>query len=325
MAKNIAQTAGAHASPFEQIKRTNDAGMEFWSSRDFSEVLGYGDYRNFEGVIEKAKMASFNSGHRIEDHFVDVTEMIAIGKGGQRQVKTILLSRYACYLAIQNADPKKEIVAQGQTYFAIQTRRQELADEHIDDNRRLLLREEMRRHNVQLADAAKDAGVINPIDYAIFQNHGYMGLYGGLKQEDIHRRKGLKKSQKILDHMGSTELAANLFRATQAEEKLRRDEVMGKAAANRTHREVGAKIRQTIQELGGRRCPKNCRLPFKNSAHPQFGAAIYSVELCPKKSWAAQARIRILPGTCTSAASWPQSRVTLAPSPCALRPLAGVL
>jgi DNA-damage-inducible protein D len=196
-------------------------------------------------------MACFNSGHRIEDHFVDITEMIEIGKGGQRPVKTVLLSRYACYLVIQNADPKKDIVAQGQTYFAIQTRRQELADERIEDERRVLLREEMRHHNVQLADAAKDAGVIEPIDYAIFQNHGYMGLYGGLKQEDIHRRKGLKKSQKILDHMGSTELAANLFRATQAEEKLRREKVKGKDAANRTHREVGAKVRQTIRELGG--------------------------------------------------------------------------
>jgi len=251
MAKEIAKTAAGHASPFERIKRTNDAGMEFWSSREFAGVLGYGDYRNFEAVIEKAKMACFNSGHRLEDHFVDITEMVAIGSGAERPVKTILMSRYACYLAIQNADPGKEIVAQGQTYFAVQTRRQELADEHIEENRRIVLREEVRRHNVHLADAAKGAGVVEPIDYAIFQNHGYMGLYGGLKQEDIHRRKGLKKSQKILDHMGSTELAANLFRATQAEEKLRREEVRGKDAANRTHREVGAKVRQTIQELGG--------------------------------------------------------------------------
>ena len=167
MAKEIAKTTGGHASPFERIKRASDAGVEYWSSRDFAEVLGYGDYRNFEGVIEKAKLSCFNSGHRIEDHFVDVTEMIEIGKGGQRPVKTVLLSRYACYLAIQNADPKKEIVAQGQTYFAIQTRRQELGDERIEEERRLLLREEMRRHNVQLADAAKGAGVVEPIDYAI--------------------------------------------------------------------------------------------------------------------------------------------------------------
>jgi len=251
MSKEIVKTTGGHISPFERIRRTNDAGNEYWESRDLAEILEYTQYRNFEAVVEKAKLACFNSGHRIEDHFADVSKMIEIGKGGRREVDITLLSRYACYLAIQNADPNKEIVAQGQTYFATQTRRQELTDERIEENRRLLLREEMRRHNAQLADAAKGAGVIEPIDYAIFQNHGYMGLYGGLKQEDIHRRKGLKKSQKILDHMGSTELAANLFRATQAEEKLRRDEVKGKDAANRTHREVGAKVRQTIQELGG--------------------------------------------------------------------------
>ena len=251
MTKEIEKTSGGHISPFERIKRTNNANNEYWESRDLAYVLEYTQYRNFEGVIEKAKLACFNSGHRIEDHFADVSKMIEIGKGGRREVDVTLLSRYACYLVIQNADPNKEIVAQGQTYFAIQTRRQELSDERLIEDRRLLLREEIRRHNVQLADAAKDVGVIEPIDYAIFQNHGYMGLYGGLKQEDIHRRKGLKKSQKILDHMGSTELAANLFRATQAEEKLRRDEVKGKDAANRTHREVGAKVRQTIRELGG--------------------------------------------------------------------------
>jgi DNA-damage-inducible protein D len=251
MAKEMAKTTGGHTSPFERIRKVNEAGNEYWESRDLAEVLEYTQYRNFDAVIEKAKLACFNSGHRLEDHFADISKMIEIGKGAQRPVKTVLLSRYACYLVIQNADPNKEIVAQGQTYFAIQTRRQELADEHIEENRRLLLREEMRHHNLQLADAARNAGVIQPIDYAIFQNHGYMGLYGGLKQEDIHQRKGLKKSQKILDHMGSTELAANLFRATQAEEKLRREEVKGKDAANRTHREVGAKVRQTIRELGG--------------------------------------------------------------------------
>ena len=126
-----------------------------------------------------------------------------------------------------------------------------MADERIEEERRLLLREEMRRDNTQLAEAAKDAGVVEPVDYAVFQDHGYRGLYGGLGARDIHERKGLKKSQKILDHMGSTELAANLFRATQAEDKLRRDQVRGKSAANKTHHDVGIKVRQTIQELGG--------------------------------------------------------------------------
>ncbi len=243
--------ARSNASPFEQIRRTTAAGAEFWSSRDFAQVLGYSDYRNFEQVIGKARLACFNSGHRIEDHFVDITEMIEIGKGGQRPVKTILLSRYACYLIVQNADPSKEIVALGQTYFAVQTRRQELSDQATEEDRRLLLREEMKLHNVRLAGTARDAGVVAPKDYAIFQNHGYMGLYGGMNASDIHRRKRLKKGQQILDHMGSTELAANLFRTTQTEEKLRRDNVTGKQQAYHTHYEVGAKVRKTIRELGG--------------------------------------------------------------------------
>ena len=238
-------------TPFEAIRRTNPAGNEFWSSRDFARVLGYNDYRNFEAVVEKARTACFNSGQRVEDHFVGITEMIQIGKGGQRAVQTVMMSRYACYLVIQNADPAKDIVAQGQTYFAIQTRRQELSDAEVEEQRRLAIRSELRTHNSQLADAAKDAGVIEPRDYAIFQNHGYLGLYGGLGAQDIHRRKGLKKNEQILDHMGSTELAANLFRATQAEDKLRREKITGKDKANQAHRGVGAKVRQTIQELGG--------------------------------------------------------------------------
>lgn len=247
----FSQPSREDPSPFEQIRRVNEAGNEHWSSRDFARVLGYADYRNFEQVIERAKMACFNSGQRMEDHFVEITEMVDIGSGAQRSVKTTLMSRYACYLAIQNADPDKEIVALGQTYFAIQTRRQELSDEQMEDQRRLLLRSELKKHNTQLADAAKNCGVIAPQDYAIFQNHGYQGLYGGMTAQDIQLHKGLKKSQQILDHMGSTELAANLFRATQAEEKLRRDKVKGKAQANRTHYEVGKKVRKTIEELGG--------------------------------------------------------------------------
>lgn len=238
-------------TPFECIKRTNPLGNEFWSSRDFAQALGYTDYRNFEAVIEKARTACFNSGQRVEDHFVEITEMVGIGSGAQRSIRTIMMSRYACYLVIQNADPAKEIVAVGQTYFAVQTRRQEMSDEEVEAERRMLLRNEMKKHNTQLADAARGAGVIEPRDYAIFQNHGYAGLYGGLMAGDIHSRKGLKKGQQILDHMGSTELAANLFRATQTEEKIRRDKIIGKDKANRTHHEVGAKVRQTIKELGG--------------------------------------------------------------------------
>jgi DNA-damage-inducible protein D len=238
-------------SPFERIRRIDATGGESWSSREFAKILGYSDYRNFEKVIENAKTACQNSGQKLEDHFVEVTDMIEVGKGAKRPVITVYMSRYACYLAIQNADPSKEIVAAGQTYFAVQTRRQELTDKAVEDERRLLLRSEMKKHNAQLADAAKDAGVIEPRDYAIFQNHGYQGLYGGLTAQDIHDRKGLKKRQQILDHMGSTELAANLFRATQTEDKLRREGIRGKAKANATHRAVGEKVRQTIKELGG--------------------------------------------------------------------------
>ena len=148
-------------------------------------------------------MACFNSGHRIEDHFVDVTEMVPIGSGAQRPIKTVLLSRYACYLIVQNADPSKKIVALGQNYFAVQTRRQELSKKTTEEDRRILLREEMKLHNIRLAGSAKVAGVIESRDYAIFQDHGYRGLYGGLGAKDIHRRRGLKKGQQILDHMGT--------------------------------------------------------------------------------------------------------------------------
>lgn len=234
---------------FESIKQFDHDGQEYWNSRDMARVLGYSDYRNFLNIIEKAKTACVNSSQQIQNHFVDLTDMVKIGSGSERSVNSIALSRYACYLIIQNADPAKEIVALGQTYFAFQTRKQELADQETD--RRVMLRLEMKLHNTKLAQAAKTAGVLKPLDYAIFQNYGYKGLYNGLSATDIHKKKGLKKSQSILDHMGSSELAANLFRATQTEEKLRRENIQGKSQANQTHYEVGLKIRQTIQELGG--------------------------------------------------------------------------
>ena len=230
---------------FDNIKRIDPDGAEYWSGRDLAKALKYTDYRNFEEVITKARIACKNSRQAEEDHFVDVNEMVTLGSRAERQIKSVFLSRYACYLIVQNADPRKEIVALGHSYFAIQTRRQEL-----EDDRRLQLRQEMKEHNKQLASAAKQAGVIEPIDYAIFQNAGYQGLYGGLKKQDIHRRKRLKKSQDILDHMGSEELAANLFRATQTESKLRRDGISNKDSANKIHNEIGKKIRKTIAEFG---------------------------------------------------------------------------
>lgn len=250
---------------FESIKQTDDQGREFWFARALGKLLEYSDFRNFTNVIEKARIACEGSGNNALDHIVDVTEMIDLGKGATRPMPSFALSRYACYLIVQNADPNKAIIARGQTYFALQTRRQELADEaqfaQLKENeKRLLLRQELKEHNKQLVESAQKAGVETSLDFAIFQNHGYKGLYGGMDQKAIHQHKGLKKSQKILDHMGSTELAANLFRATQAEEKLRRDQVNNKAQANQTHYQVGQKVRQTIQELGGT-MPENLPTP----------------------------------------------------------------
>ena len=248
-------SSARHSSVFESVKKINEQRMEYWSARDLSKILEYSEYRHFVPVIVKAKDACNNSGHAVGDHFEDILEMVDIGSGAKRNIEDVKLSRYACYLIVQNADPAKEIVALGQTYFAVQTRRQELSDEfgkfESDEEKRLFLRQQMKEHNRYLASAAKEAGVVKSLDYAIFQDHGYKGLYGGLGQVDIHRRKGLKKGQKILDHMGSTELAANLFRATQTEDKLRRENIKGKDKANQTHFEVGKKVRQTIKELGG--------------------------------------------------------------------------
>ncbi|MBO5958150.1 MAG: DNA damage-inducible protein D [Bacteroidales bacterium] len=242
---------------FENIKKIDEEGKEYWSSRDLWKILEYTEHRHFLPVIEKAKISCENSGHLVSDHFEDILEMVSIGSNTERQMKSVKLSRYACYLTVQNADPSKIIVAQAQTYFAIQTRIAEVKqmEEYnrltSEDEKRLFLRNEVTKHNLLLADAAKVAGVIKPYDYAVFQNYGYKGLYGGLGAKEIHFRKGLKKNQKILDHMGSTELAANLFRTTQTEEKLRRENIKGKAKANQTHYDVGKKVRQTIEDLGG--------------------------------------------------------------------------
>ena len=251
---------------FEEIKHVNENNEEFWFARELQTVLDYAEWRNFENVIEKAKTACKNSKNKVEDHFVDVNKMIALAKTAERDVQDYQLSRYACYLIVMNGDPRKEVIAVGQTYFAVKTRQQELID-HYDqlgeDQKRLAIRSEMIAHNKSLAEAAQAAGVQTDLDYAIFQNKGYQGLYGGLGAKEIHARKGLKKTQKILDHMGSTELAANLFRATQTDEKLRRDKIKGVTAANETHYQVGRKVRQTIKELGGT-MPEDLPTPKKS-------------------------------------------------------------
>lgn len=253
-------------SIFENIKHALEDGTEYWNARELQHVLEYTDWRNFLKVIDKAQTACENSGIFVEDHFVDVNKMVEIGSGAERAIDDIQLSRYACYLIMQNGDPRKEVIAIGQTYFAVKTRQQEIIENYdvlTEEQKRLAIRNEIVTHNKALAEAARQAGITEPVEYAVFQNWGYKGLYGGMDMRAIHQHKGLKKSQKILDYMGSTELAANLFRATQTEEKLRRDNVQGKAEANRTHYAVGAKVRQTIKELGGT-MPEDLPTPEKS-------------------------------------------------------------
>lgn len=265
MAKEISKK---NLSVFEQIRQTDENGNEFWMARQLSKALDYTDFRNFNSVIEKAIEACKNSGYNPLDHLVETNEVINAGKGAVQTYPSYKLSRYACYLIVQNADPSKEVIAQGQTYFAVQTRIQEIQQMDAynqlstEEEKRIFLRTEMSKHNTYLATAAKNAGVQDGLDYAIFQNHGYAGLYGGLDAKGIHKKKNLKKSQHILDHMGSTELAANLFRATQTEEKLRNENIQGKQKANQIHFDVGRKVRQTIKEIGGT-MPEN--LPVADS------------------------------------------------------------
>lgn len=256
---------GYAESLFESIKHINEHGQEFWYARELQISLEYKEWRNFNNVIDKAITACQNSENLVEDHFVGVNKIVPAGISS-KPVIDYELSRYACYLIVQNGDPHKKVIALGQTYFAVKTRQQELIEnfeELNEDQKRLAIRREMAEHNKMLVAAAKDAGVETNLDYAVFQNYGYMGLYGGLKAKDIKERKGLSGSQQILDYMGYEELAANLFRATQTEAKLRREHVSGKENANRTHFEVGKKVRQTIDDLGGT-MPEDLPTPTKS-------------------------------------------------------------
>ena len=252
--------------PFEAIKHISDDGTEFWYARELSIILEYVQWRNFSKVLERAMLASKNSGYKIADHFAEVSKTIDMPKSATKKVVDFKLTRYACYLVVQNGDPRKEVIALGQTYFAIQTRRQEVADyfnQLDEDNKRLVIRGDIKQWNQMLAEAAHNAGVISNEEYAVFQNAGYMGLYGGMKVEDIHKKKGLKKNEKILDFMSSTELIANLFRISQTEEKLKKDKSSTTDSANEIHFIVGKEVRGTIERVGGT-MPEDLPVPDKS-------------------------------------------------------------
>ena len=250
---------------FEDIKHIDEYGNEYWFARELMPVLEYDKWNNFHSVIKHAQKAKINAEASKINDFTEVGKIVQTG-ALSRKIIDYRLSRYACYLIAMNGDPRKKAIALAQTYFAVKTRQQELSENFeqlTEDQKRLGIRQELAKHNTSLSEAAHNAGITSPAQYATFQNAGYRGLYGGLTENDIHKRKNLKPTQKILDHMGSTELAANLFRATQTDEKLRRDNIHGVTKANNTHYAVGAKVRQTIQELGGT-MPENLPTPEKS-------------------------------------------------------------
>ena len=250
---------------FESIKHLNEYGQEYWTARELQPILEYKQWRQFNDVVAKAKESCKASNNKVSDHFADVRKIVNAGVAS-KSVIDYRLSRYACYLIVQNGDPRKEAIALGQTYFAIQTRRQEIADafnQLDEDNKRLVIRGEVKSWNSMLADAAHRAGITEQVEYAEFQNAGYMGLYGGLRVADIHARKGLAPDQKILDHMGSEELGANLFRITQTEAKMRRDDPQGLDEASSIHYTVGKEVRETIEKIGGT-MPEDLPTPEKS-------------------------------------------------------------
>lgn len=237
---------------FEDIKHIDEFGTEFWYARELQKVLDYYEWRKFENVISKAKKACKNTGISDIEHFVGADKMVQIGSGAKRIQTDYKLTRYACYLIAQNGDPRKEVIALAQTYFAIQTRKQEIFEkeynELTEDEKRLYQRNLTKKGNYTLNQTAKKAGVKN---FDKFHNAGYKGLYNGETADDIAKRKGLRYREDILDNMGSEELIANLFRISQTEQKLKREKIQTEKDANNTHFEVGAKIRKTIEELGG--------------------------------------------------------------------------
>ena len=262
--KQLEKTSSYTNENFENIKHIDENGVEYWYARELQQILEYNKWENFEKVIRKAKQSCENSNISNLDHFLDVRKMVTIGSGAEKEIKDYKLTRYACYLIAQNGDSRKKVIALAQTYFAIQTRKQELTEKEYcmltEDEKRFYQRNLTRKGNYSLNQAAKNAGVKN---FDKFHNAGYKGLYNGETADDIAKIKGLRYREDILDNMGSEELAANLFRITQTESRLKRDNIATESAANKTHYEVGSKIRNTIKELGGT-MPENLPTPEKS-------------------------------------------------------------
>ena len=237
---------------FEDIKHIDENEIEFWYARKLMPILQYSNWQNFEKIIGKAKISCENSDISVCDHFIDINKTIKMPKGAEKTIMDYKLTRYACYLIAQNGDSRKKVIALAQTYFAVQTRKQEIKEKEYsmltEDEKRFYQRNLTRKGNYSLNQAAKNAGVKN---FDKFHNSGYKGLYNGETADDIAKRKGLRYREDILDNMGSDELVANLFRISQTEQKLKRDNIKTEKDANKTHYDVGAKIRKTIKELGG--------------------------------------------------------------------------
>ena len=249
---------------FEDIKHMDENGIEYWYARELQLVLDYKEWRKFEGVVRRAMKACENSDINALDHFVGADKTIQMPKGATKSIKEYKLTRYACYLIAQNGDSRKEVIALAQTYFAIQTRKQEISEKEYslltEDEKRFYQRNLTRKGNYSLNQAAKNAGVKN---FDKFHNSGYKGLYNGETADDIAKRKGLRYREDILDNMGSEELAANLFRITQTESKLKRDNISTEKEANRTHYNIGKNIREVIAKNGGT-MPEDLPTPKKS-------------------------------------------------------------